>query len=97
MFLTIGLIGLAILAVGCAVFVGLAPSPGSSEARPEPEREPSRFFVARAEPRPPEDLVDALLRDLEAHIREEGRIAEGFAARMDLETLRARPRSAWVN
>ncbi len=97
MFLTIGLIGLAVLAVGCAVFVGLAPSPAPAETRPEPAREPSRFFVVREEPRPPEDLVDALLRDLEAHIREEGRIAEGFAARMDLEALRARPRSTWVN
>lgn len=97
MFLTIGLIGLAVLAVGCAVFVGLAPSPGAPEPRPEPAREPSGFFVAGAEPRPPEELVAALLRDLEAHIREEGRIADGFAARMDLESLRVRARSTWVN
>ncbi len=97
MLWTIGFIGLVLLVVGCALFLGLAPSERARAAERVPMAEPSRFFVALPEHRPPEDLVDALVRDLEAHIREEGRIAEGFALQMDPKALHARTRSAWVN
>jgi len=99
MLLTIGIIAMAILCVGCAVFLGLAPEERAVERRRDAEREASRFFLAGSEPRVGrEAALDLLLKDLEAHIRAETQVAEGFWSRPDPESLR-RGASAgeWVN
>ncbi|MEW6755314.1 MAG: hypothetical protein AB1505_30685 [Candidatus Latescibacterota bacterium] len=103
MLLTILLGSLPVLVLGCALFVRLAQAEGrpTAEERQTTRRalQRPRFFTAGATPplRPARIPVEALLSQIDRHIRLEQAAAESFLECPTPEGLRSRTLSTLAN
>ncbi|HVX67980.1 MAG TPA: hypothetical protein VHA11_15310 [Bryobacteraceae bacterium] len=97
--LTFSLLGLAILSLPfwVAMFADGEPARARAELKPVAARLPSRFFAENGVPQQPQVPIEALLLQIENHIRVEQAAAETFLESPTAALLHSKTISPFVN